>query len=425
MEEQPVNAPKKNAPAKKAPFTLHQKFIIAILALLQFSIILDFLVISPLSAMLMKSMDMTTANFGMVVSAYAFSAGISGLLAAGFADKFDRKKLLIFFYVGFILGTLFCAFSISYHMLLLARIVTGLFGGVIGSILLAIMTDLFAINQRGRVLGVIQMAFASSQILGIPIGLYFANLWGWHSVFLMIDVLAFAILVAVIVVMEPVNKHLNLQSDKNPFLHVWHTLRNKNYQTGLIAVAVLGMVGFMLQPFNSVYLVNNIHMTYAQLPIIFFSIGIAVLFIMPIIGKLSDKISKFKFFTVGCILSIIMVIIYTNLPPLPIWQVVIISMGLFMVIMGRVVPATTLNTGIPEAKDRGAYMSVTASMQQMAGGIASVCAGYVVRQQTPTGPLMNYNFLGYLITGLTLISIILIYRVDNIVRKKSQAAEIP
>jgi len=407
------------------PFTPHQKFIIAILALLQFTVILDFMVISPLGDILMKTLDMSTANFGMVVSAYAFSAGISGLLAAGFADRFDRKKLLLFFYTGFIIGTLCCALSPNYQMLLASRIVTGFFGGVIGSVSLAIVTDLFAVNQRGRVMGFIQMAFASSQILGIPIGIYFANLWGWHSAFLMIVLLASVILIAVIVKMQPVNKHLEVQSDKSPFLHLWHTLSNKNYQVGFTAIAFLSVGGFMLQPFGSAYLVNNIHISHEQLPMVFFFTGVSVLIIMPLIGKLSDRINKFKLFTIGSVISIIMILIYTNLPVVPLWQIVAINMILFMGIMSRMVPATTLNTSIPEMKDRGAYMAITSSMQQIAGGIAAICAGYVVHQQTKTSALENYGLLGIIISCVTLTTVLLIYRVNKMVQRKADAIKIP
>ncbi|MGK4568235.1 MFS transporter [Flavobacterium sp. 3HN19-14] len=403
------------------PFTSHQKFIIAILALLQFTVILDFMVISPLGDILMKQLDMTTANFGFAVSAYAFSAGISGLLAAGFADKFDRKKLLAFFYTGFIAGTIFCAFSNSYLMLLSARIITGLFGGVIGSVSLAIVTDLFVVHQRGRVMGFIQMAFATSQILGIPIGLYFANLWGWHSAFLMIAGLGVLILAAVLLYMQPVNKHLELQSDKNAFLHLWHTLSNKRYQVGFVAIAFLSIGGFMLQPFGSAFLVNNIHISQHQLPLVFFFTGLSVLIIMPIIGKLSDKINKFKLYTIGSAISIIMILIYTNLPPIPLWEVVIINMILFMGIMSRMIPSTTLNTSVPEMKDRGAYMAITSSMQQIAGGIAAVCAGFIVHQETKHSPLENYNILGIVISVVTLCSIWLIYRVYRMVNAKEKA----
>lgn len=402
------------------PFTGHQKFIIALLALLQFTIILDFMVISPLGDILMKTLDMTTANFGFAVSAYAFSAGISGLLAAGFADRFDRKKMLIFFYTGFIIGTVFCALSTSYFTLLAARIITGLFGGVIGSVSLAIVTDLFVVHQRGRVMGYIQMAFATSQILGIPVGLYFANHWGWHSSFLMIAGLGVLILISIILKMQPINKHLALQSDKNAFLHLWHTLSNKRYQVGFAAIAFLSVGGFMLQPFGSAFLINNINISQEQLPMVFFFTGLSVFFIMPLIGKLSDKVSKFRLFTAGSIISIIMVVIYTNLDPIPLWEIVVINMILFMGIMSRMIPATTLNTSVPEMKDRGAYMAITASLQQIAGGIAAVCAGYIVHQETKSSPLEHYDTLGYVIAAVTLCSIFFIWRVDRLIQPKER-----
>ena len=406
------------------PFSSYQKYIIVLLALLQFTVILDFMVISPLGDILMKKLDMTTANFGLTVSAYAFSAGISGLLAAGFADKFDRKKLLIFFYTGFIIGTVCCALATNYTLLLAARIVTGLFGGVIGSVSLAIVTDLFVIHQRGRVMGFIQMAFASSQILGIPLGLYFANHWGWHSSFLMIAGLGILILVTIVIKMKPVVKHLELQSDKSPFLHLWHTLSNKNYQVGFMAIAFLSIGGFMLQPFGSAFLVNNIKISQLDLPMVFFYTGLSVLFIMPIIGKLSDKVNKFWLFTAGSLLTIVIIIIYTNLGPVPLWQIVGLTMIMFMGIMSRMVPATTLNTGIPEMKDRGAYMSITSSMQQIAGGIAAVCAGLIVHQETKTSPLENYDILGYVISAVSLCSIFFIWRVNQLVKSKEKAGAV-
>src|ERR1035438_10090059 len=181
------------------PFTSYQKLVIFILAITQFSVILDFMVMSPLGDMLMKSLSLKPSQFGLAVSAYAFSAGISGLLTAGFADRFDRKKLLLFFYIGFIAGTLLCGVANTYPLLVGARIITGLFGGVIGSISMAIIADLFDLQHRGRVMGFIQMGFGASQVLGIPIGLYLANSWGWHAPFLWVGTMAIviAILIAV------------------------------------------------------------------------------------------------------------------------------------------------------------------------------------------------------------------------------------
>src|SRR5436190_21948562 len=195
---------------KETLFSPYKKFAIFILAVTQFTVILDFMVMSPLGDMLMKSMNIKPSHFGMAVSAYAFSAGISGLLTAGFADRYDRKKLLLFFYIGFIAGTVLCGITNSYPMLLAARIVTGLFGGVIGSISMAIVADLFPLAKRGRAMGYLQMGFGASQVLGIPIGLFIANVWGWQSSFLAIVVLASAIWLTIMLRLEPINKHLKV-----------------------------------------------------------------------------------------------------------------------------------------------------------------------------------------------------------------------
>src|SRR5271155_876219 len=176
--------------ATRLKFSGYQKFVVALLAFLQFSIILDFMIISPLGAIIMPDLGIGPQRFGEIVSAYAFSAGVSGILAAGFADRFDRKRFLLFFYFGFIVGTALCALAPNYPLLLMARIVTGLFGGVIGSVVLAIATDLFPLQMRGRVMGVVQTAFSASQVLGIPTGLYIANLWNWHVTFLAIILVA-------------------------------------------------------------------------------------------------------------------------------------------------------------------------------------------------------------------------------------------
>jgi predicted MFS family arabinose efflux permease len=330
----------------------------------------------------------------------------------------------MFFYTGFIAGTLFCALAANFWMLLAARIVTGLFGGVIGSISMAIITDMFEVHQRGRVMGMVQMAFAASQVLGIPIGIWFANQWGWHSSFLMIVVLAIGILVAVFFKMKPVDKHLALQTDKNPLLHLWHTLSDSHYRVGFTAIALLSVGGFMMMPFGSAYLVNNIGISQQQLPLVFMFTGISSIVIMPLVGKLSDRMDKFILFTAGSLLAITMVIIYTNLSVTPLWEVVVINMIMFMGIMSRMIPATTLNTSIPEMKDRGAYMSITSSLQQIAGGFAAILAGFIITQKTKTSPLEHYDILGYVVSGVTLLCIALVYRVSVMVKNKAAAREI-
>lgn len=403
-------------------FTSYQKFVIAILALLNFTIILDFMIISPLGDLLMKKLVMSTSQFGSVVSAYAISAGISGFMAAGFADKFDRKKLLLFFYTGFIIGTAVCGFADSYLSLLIARIITGVFGGVVGSIGMAILTDTFTFHQRGRVMGFISMAFAGSQILGVPIGLVLANQWGWHSTFFMVAGLAFIIAVTVVLKLKPLTTHLGLQNDKNPLQHLWHTIRKRDYRIGFYATAMLSMGGFMLMPFTSAFIVNNVGIAQEKLPIIFFCTGISSIIIMPIIGKLSDKVDKFKLFAVGSSIAMVMILIYTHLTPVPIWIVIVINMIMFMGIMSRMVPAQALNSAIPESYDRGAYMSINSSLQQLAGGSAAMFAGFVVVQQTKTSPIEHFDLLGYVMVGIILLCLFLVYRMSQMVKRNEQKA---
>lgn len=229
MTEQTLAAAVNDPQERQRGFSRYQALLIALLAFTQFTIILDFVIMSPLGAILMPALDITAGQFGVAVSAYAFSAGISGILAAGFADRFDRKRLLLFFYVGFTLGTMLCAAAPNYHVLLLGRIVTGLFGGVIGSVVLAIITDLFPLQLRGRVMGFIQTAFAASQVLGIPAGLFLANHWSWHVCFAAIVVVSIAAIAVIAFAMEPVDAHLKLKQDRNPFRHLIATVGQKRY----------------------------------------------------------------------------------------------------------------------------------------------------------------------------------------------------
>ncbi len=410
---------------KKTPFTSYQGWVIALLALTQFTVILDFMVISPLGAFLMKALTLKPSQFGLVVSVYAFSAGTSGLLTAGFADKFDRKKLLLFFYCGFIVGTLFCGLAQTYSVLLAARLITGLFGGVIGSISMAIATDLFPLEQRGRVMGFLQMGFAGSQVLGIPISLYLAHIWGWQSPFWLVVALAVIVALLIISKMRPVNMHLSIQRDKTPLQHLWHTIRKRNYRIGFTATALLSIGGFMMMPFGSAFAVNNLQVPAERLSILFFVAGIASFITMPLIGKLSDRVDKYKLFVAASIYMAIIVIIYTDLGPRPLWFVIMFNIIMMTGIFGRIVPATVLVSAIPEMQDRGAFMSINSSLQQIAGGIAASVGGIIVMQKTSTSPLEHYNTLGLVVVSISAIAVLLMLRVDRMIKSRKNKQPSP
>jgi len=410
--------------SKEKIFTNYQVFVIAILTFLQFTIILDFMVLSPLGVQLLEELHITTAQFGWVVSAYAFSAGASGLLAAGFADKFDRKKLLMFFYAGFIIGTLLCGIVKTYELLLAARIVTGIFGGVIGSIIFAIITDLFKMEVRGRVMGFVQMAFAASQILGLPLGLYLANLWGWHSPFLLIVGISIAVGIAIVVYLKPIDAHLLIQKKQNAFQHLIKIFTKSDYLKAFAATTLLATGGFMLMPFGSTFSINNLGITMEQLPVVYLITGLFAMVTGPLVGRFSDKIGKYTMFIIGSSLAAVMVVIYCNLGVTPLWLVIAINVVMFAGITGRIVSASALMTAIPEPHERGAFMGVNSSVQQIAGGVAAAIAGMIVIQ-TDSGKLERYDMLGYVVVGAIFVTIIMMYSINAYVLKKlaHQSAE--
>jgi predicted MFS family arabinose efflux permease len=405
--------------ASPAPekFTGYQKFVIGLLAFLQFTIILDFMILSPLGAILMDDLSIPPSHFGWAVSAYAFSAGISGILAAGFADRFDRKRLLLFFYTGFILGTLLCGIAPTYHFLLGARIITGLFGGVIGSIVMTIVVDLFPLSRRGRVMGVVQTAFAASQILGLPLGLYLSNHWGWHAPFLLIAGIGAAAGIGIAIWMRPVTAHLKLARPSNPFKHLFRTVSKPEYLKAFAACTLLVSGGFMLMPFGSAFTVHNMGIPFAHLPTIYLITGVCAIVMGPIAGRLADSFGKYKVFLGGSVIMMIMVAIYTHRGITPMWGVVLINVFLFMGITARIVSSQALLSAVPEGPDRGAFMSVNASINQLSGGLAAALAGLIAVQGVG-GRLEHYDFLGYVVIGAMAITAVLMYGIHRRLEKR-------
>lgn len=394
-------------------FTGYQKFVVALLAFLQFTIILDFMIMAPLGALMMPALKMEPSQFGVVVSAYAFSAGISGILASGFADRFDRKKFLLFFYVGFIVGTLLCAIAPNFHFMVAARIVTGLFGGVIGSVVLAIAADLFDLSLRGRVMGYIQTAFAASQILGLPAGLYISNLWGWHAPFFMIVAVSVLVGAVIIIYLKPIDAHLKtVRVDHNALNHMVTTVSNTKYLFAFAATALMSIGGFMLMPFGTDFTVNNLKLTMGDLPLIYLVTGIATIFIGPLVGKMSDSFGKLRTFIFGAVLSAVMVVYYTNMGPSTLVTVMVVNTVMFVGIFSRMIPSQALMSALPTPADRGAFMAISSSLQQISGGIAAVIAGYIVVKK-PDGFLEHFDILGYVLVATVTVTVFMMKYIND------------
>jgi predicted MFS family arabinose efflux permease len=412
------------SPSPASTFSPYQRFVVAVLAFLQFTIILDFMMMGPLGALLLRDLHITTTQFGFAVSVYAWSAGVSGLLAAGFADKFDRKKLLLFFYCGFLAGTLLCGLARSYGLLLFARIVTGVFGGVVASITMAIIADLFPLAVRGRVMGTVQTAFAASQVLGLPFALYLSNRWDWQAPFIMVFAVSSVVGAVIAVKLKPIDAHLKLRSERNAFAHLLKTFKQGLYLRTFAATMLLVTGGYMLMPFGSTFVVNNLEIPLARLPLLFMMTGVVAFVAGPLLGRLADRIGKYRVFCIGSALAATIVAIYCNLGVSPFGLVVVINSALFVAITARMITAMALTSAVPDIQDRGAFMSVNSSLQQFAGGLASSVAGIVVVQRAD-GHLAHYDLLGYVVAVVIGATVALMYPIQKAVMAKAASTAPP
>lgn len=396
----------------ESTFTKNDKILVALLTVVQFTVVLDFAVLAPLGAQLMRELHISAAQFSYVVSAYAISAGISGFILASFADKFDRRKLLIIMYIGFLVGTLLCAVTHTYHFLLIARVVAGVFGGVMSGISFAIVTDVFRFQVRGTVMGFIQMAFSASQVLGIPVGLFLAQHWSWNLPFYLIVALGLINLVLIIKYMKPLTEHLKMNVGLSFMQKCTLLFNNKNHWLAFATTFFMATGGFMLMPFSSPYLVNNVGLKESDLSLIFFAAGIGSFIFSPIFGRLSDVYGKFRIFAIGSSAAAVMIYIYTDLARTPLWLVITIFTLLTIAVGSRMASSAALISAVPAPGQRGAFMNINSSVQQISGGAATLISGAILTQNAD-GAFTNFHTVGWVTIASLFICIGLMYLINK------------
>ena len=305
----------------------------------------------------------------------------------------------------------------TYHFLLAARVVTGLFGGVIGSVVLAIAADLFPLEMRGRVMGFVQTAFAGAQVLGLPVGIYLAGLWNWHSPFVAIVAIAVPVSLVIALYMKPVIGHLKSKQEHSAWLHLARTLFEPKYAPAFVAIMALTTGGYMIMPFLSTFIVNNIGLPLSDLPTVYLVTGLCTVFTGPLVGKASDRFGKFRTFLFGTVVFLIMIAIYTDLGPTSLVAVTIVNALLFVGIFSRMIPAQALFSAVPEPTKRGSFNAIMASLQQFSGGIASAFAGLIIVQNS-TGQLQRFDWMGYIVMATALLSLALIYFIHRAVPER-------
>ena len=365
------------------------------------------MIMMPLGNYLMPFFDITPKQFSFLVGAYPITAFFSGFAAAFFVDRHDRKKVLVFAYIGFLIGTLACGTASTYGLLLASRILTGLFGGLIGAQVLSIVADLIGYERRGAAMGAVMSSFAIASTIGVPLALYLANLFSWHAPFIFVVAVGMCIVLLVIKYIPRMDGHIAEKDDTRHRLHVLLNVVSSREQSLALVFSALVMMGhFLIIPFINPYLEFNKHYSRDITPLIYFFGGISSFCAALVLGRVSDRVGKLKVFSWAVFLSFAMVWIITNLPVLPFSIVILFFAIWFVVATGRAVTAQAMISNVVTQEQRGSFMTFNSSVQQLGTGAASLIAGFIVTKDS-TGKLYRYEWVGYISIVVLLLGLLL------------------
>lgn len=391
-----------------------ERLLLIILASVNFTHIMDFMIMMPLGPQLMDLLHINPQQFGLAVSAYAITAGCSSFVSAFFVDRFDRKKVLLFAYIGFVAGTFSCAMAPNYELLVAARVLAGLFGGMIGAQVLAIVADTFGYERRARAMGILMTSFSLASVAGVPTGLWLAAKYSWHVPFAAIGSLGLVVAVMIGLFVPPVNDHITgARPAGNPFRVLTDIFNTSNQMKALSLSIVLMMGHFVIIPFIAPSLVSNVGYSEHNIFLIYLVGGALTIFTSPLVGRIADRRGKYPIFVTFALLSLIPVWLITNLWPMPLWNVLVISGLFFIFVNGRMIPMQAIISGVVTPQQRGGFMSINSSMQQMATGLAAMIGGAII-SKSPEGHIEHYAVVGYFSILLIAVSIWLAGRVQPI-----------
>lgn len=385
------------------PIKIKEWQLLLLLACIQFANILDFVIMMPLSPRLMDAFAISPAQFGFLVSSYAFSAGFAGILGAFFIDRFDRRFALNSCYAGLTIATLLCGVVHTYPLLMVARILAGAFGGVTSAIIFAIIGDLIPYERRGKATGVVMSAFSLASVIGVPVGLYLADLFNWNAPFIGLFIFSSVVLVFAHFFTPSVSGHLSSMA-KHPIKTLEVLFLNKNHLIAFSLITMMMFGGFSVIPFIAPYLVTNIGISNLELSYVYILGGAFTVVTSRIIGTLADKFGKPRIFAIIAFTSILPILAITNLPKVPIYITLTVTTSFFVFVSGRFTPAMAMITASVHPHNRGSFMSMVSSVQQIASGLAASLSGIII-QRTANGQLSEYPKVGIVALVATILAI--------------------
>jgi predicted MFS family arabinose efflux permease len=386
-----------------------EQLVLFILAAVQFTTIVDFMIVMPLGPQLMRTLKISPAEFSVIVSSYTFAAGFAGLVASSIVDRFARRTTFMVLYAGFLLGTFLCAVAPNYLALVAARIVTGAFGGVLGGISMTIVGDVFPEERRGRATGSLMSGFALASVAGVPLGLFLGTNFGWYVPFVVLAVAGIPVLLLTPLALPVLNAHVG-QHHAHPLRSAIEMFTTAGHLNAFALMIALMLGSFTVFPYVSTYFVANVGMTEQELPLIYIVGGGLTLFAAPIFGKLADRYGKLRVFRIAIPVSAALLLAVTTLPRVPVAVAVVVFGSLMVSNVGRMIAAMAMITGSVEPRRRGGFMSANSSIQHVASGLGASISGIIV-SEAPDGRLEHFGAVGLIAATSTLTTLWLAGRV--------------
>lgn len=391
-----------------------EKYFLLTLAGIQFSHVIDFMIMMPLGPILIAELGITTHEFGLLVASYSFSAALSGLLAATFVDRFERRRMLLTIFGLFGLATLACGLATDYATLLIARGFAGAFGGVMGALTHTMIGDAIPFERRARAGGIVSAAFSIATVAGVPLSLWLANLFQWRAPFFFIALLVVLFIAVGLRVLPELRAHIAPSTDPkqaaHPFAPMFAVLRDANHLRALLFSALLIFSGFTVIPYITVYAVHNVGIAQADIPYIYLFGGTATLITARLIGYWADRRGKVEVYRTVALAAMLPLLLVTHIGAAPLWLWLVVTTIFFVLVSGRMIPAMAVITSAAQPKLRGTFMSLNATTQSLAMGLATTLAGFIISQDA-NGQVVDYGMVGFVAVTANLLAIWFVSRI--------------
>ncbi|HSM98500.1 MAG TPA: MFS transporter [Gallionella sp.] len=393
-----------------------ERYLLLTLAGIQFSHILDFMIMMPLGPVLIKAFGIGTHEFGLLVASYSFSAAFSGLLAATFIDRFERKRLLLTMFGLFGLATLACGLAPGYVTLLVARGMAGAFGGVMGAMVQTIVGDVIPFARRAKAGGIVSTAFSLSTVAGVPLSLWLANHFQWRAPFILIAILTVLFIIVGARILPELRYHISPSTRSgqakraHPLSAMFEVLRDPNHLRALLFSALIIFSGFTVIPYITLYAVSNVGISLHDIPFIYLTGGAATLVTARLIGHRADLKGKVRIYRLVAFAALLPLFVVTNIGAVPLWVWLVCTTAFFVLVSGRMIPALAIITSAAQPKLRGTFMSLNATVQAFAMGLATTLAGYIITQND-AGQIVGYGLVGYVAIAGNVLAILFVSRI--------------